>query len=213
MNQNMSPSRCPPLGHSKQPILTVRNSVFNQMKKIKLIKPLFFHNKWQSIVLMIITIWGCNCPSSRLLEGRLVSLTESLHSGWPSQKSVFSVPINIFWAHNKDSEEYENPTVLSFRKIFAEVLTENKILEKGKAVDDDIKRAPKHKWKSNQSMIISFSLYHHLQKYFNSRSWVCKAVRKYQQYVGRTKGCKTYIRTNCVCNPVGLICRLLHTAC
>ena len=78
----------------------------------------------------------------RLLGRHLGGLTESLHSCWPSQVPMFSVPINIvLGTQQRFSEEYEDPTVFSFRNILTEALIESEILEKEKTVDGIIKRA------------------------------------------------------------------------
>ena len=47
----------------------------------------------------------------------------------------------FFWAQNNQLEEYEDHTVFSFRNILTEALIENVIIEKEKAVDDNIKKA------------------------------------------------------------------------
>ena len=114
--------------------------------------------------------------------------------------------MNIFWAHNNQSEEYEDQTVFSFRIMLAEALMENEILEKEKAVDDNIKKASKQMNKQlvDEHKLVTAPLF---AKFVTVQTWACKAVKKYQQYVCHTKGCKIYIRTYCTCSPGFWICQ------
>ena len=175
-----------------------------QNKKFKLVESHYSSIKWRSIVLMITTIWGTT------LE------TTWKTSWWPNRVFAFLLAITevnvfcaykyFFWAHNNQSEEYEDPTVFSFRNILAEALIENEILEKEKSVDDNIKRASK-RLKKQSVDVHKLVTAPPFAKYFDGRSWVCKAGKKYQQYVCRSKDCKIYIRTYCTCSPGVWICQ------
>ena len=137
-------------------------------------------------------------------------------SWWPNRVFAFLLAITevnvfcaykyFFWAHNNQSEEYEDTTVFSFRNILAEALIENEILEKEKSVDDNIKRASK-RLKKQSVDVHKLVTAPPFAKYFDGRSWVCKAGKKYQQYVCRSKDCKIYIRTYCTCSPGVWICQ------
>ena len=175
-------------------------------KKFKLIEPLFFHKMAKHCV-----------DDHNHLRQQLPALeTTWKTSWWPNRVFAFLLAITeinifcaykyFFWSHTKDQEGYEEPTVFSFRNILAEALINNEILEKEKAAGDNIKRASKRLKKQavEEHKLFTAPPY---AKYFNGRTFVCKAVKKYQQYVCRSKGCKTYIRTYCVCSPGVWICQ------
>ena len=84
--------------------------------------------------------------------------------------------MNIFWAHNNQSEEYEDQTVFSFRIMLAEALMENEILEKEKAVDDNIKKASKQMNKQlvDEHKLVTAPLF---AKFVTVQTWACKAVK------------------------------------
>ena len=177
-----------------------------QNKKFKLVEPLYFHKMAKHCV-----------DDHNHLRQQLPALeTTWKTSWWPNRVFAFLLAITevnvfcaykyFFWAHNNQSEEYEDPTVFSFRNILAEALIENEILEKEKSVDDNIKRASK-RLKKQSVDVHKLVTAPPFAKYFDGRSWVCKAGKKYQQYVCRSKDCKIYIRTYCTCSPGVWICQ------